>query len=171
VAKAYGHFITVNYRESYDLHATSGILFNHESPRRGLEFVTRKITWHAAAIRLGLAKELRLGNLEAERDWGYAKDYVEAMWLMLQRDEPEDFVIATGIAHSVRDCVAVAFDQAGVDVDAHVVVDEQFVRPAEVDHLIGDHTKASKLLGWEPQTDFETMIRLMVDSDHQLLSR
>jgi GDPmannose 4,6-dehydratase len=117
VAKAYGHFITVNYRESYDLHATSGILFNHESPRRGLEFVTRKITWHAAAIKLGLAKELRLGNLDAERDWGYAKDYVEAMWLMLQRDEPEDFVIATGIAHSVRDCVAVAFDEAGVDVE------------------------------------------------------
>jgi len=171
VAKAYGHFITVNYRESYDLHATSGILFNHESPRRGLEFVTRKISWHAAAIKLGLASELRLGNLDAERDWGYAKDYVEAMWLMLQRDEPEDFVIATGIAHSVRDCVAVAFDEAGVDVDAHVVIDEQFVRPAEVDHLIGDHSKASKLLGWEPQTDFETMIRLMVDADLKLLSR
>jgi GDPmannose 4,6-dehydratase len=171
VAKAYGHFITVNYRESYDLHATSGILFNHESPRRGLEFVTRKISWHAAAIRLGLAKELRLGNLDAERDWGYAKDYVEAMWLMLQRDEPEDFVIATGIAHSVRDCVAVAFDQAGVEVEGHVVIDEQFVRPAEVDHLIGDHAKASKLLGWEPRTDFETMIRLMVDADLELLSR
>ena len=171
VAKAYGHFITVNYRESYDLHATSGILFNHESPRRGLEFVTRKISWHAAAIRLGLAKELRLGNLDAERDWGYAKDYVEAMWLMLQRDEPEDFVIATGIAHSVRDCVAVAFDQAGVEVEGHVVIDEQFVRPAEVDHLIGDHAKASKLLGWEPRTDFETMIRLMVDADLALLSR
>ena len=171
VAKAYGHFITVNYRESYDLHATSGILFNHESPRRGLEFVTRKISWHAAAIKLGLAKELRLGNLDAERDWGYAKDYVEAMWLMLQRDEPEDFVIATGIAHSVRDCVAVAFDQAGVEVEGHVVIDEQFVRPAEVDHLIGDHAKASKLLGWEPRTDFETMIRLMVDADLALLSR
>ena len=171
VAKAYGHFITVNYRESYDLHATSGILFNHESPRRGLEFVTRKITWHAAAIKLGLAKELRLGNLEAERDWGYAKDYVEAMWLMLQRDEPEDFVIATGITHSVRDCVAVAFDQAGLDVDAHVVIDEQFVRPAEVDHLIGDHSKATQLLGWRPTTDFEAMIRLMVDSDLKLLSR
>ncbi len=171
VAKAYGHFITVNYRESYDLHATSGILFNHESPRRGLEFVTRKISWHAAAIRLGLVAELRLGNLDAERDWGYAKDYVEAMWLMLQRDEPEDFVIATGIAHSVRDCVAVAFDQAGVEVDGHVVIDEQFVRPAEVDHLIGNHAKASKLLGWEPRTDFETMIRLMVDADLELLSR
>src|SRR6202142_3029343 len=171
VAKAYGHFITVNYRESYNLHATSGILFNHESPRRGLEFVTRKITWHAAAIKHGLAKEIRLGNLEAERDWGYAKDYVEAMWLMLQRDQPEDFVIATGITPSVRDCVAVAFDQAGLNVDAHVVIDEQFVRPAEVDHLIGDHSKASNLLGWEPQTDFETMIRLMVDADHKLLSR
>jgi GDPmannose 4,6-dehydratase len=171
VAKAYGHFITVNYRESYDLHATSGILFNHESPRRGLEFVTRKITWHAAAISLGLATKLQLGNLDAERDWGYAKDYVEAMWLMLQRDEPEDFVIATGIAHSVRDCVAVAFDQAGLDVDEHVVVDQQFVRPAEVDHLIGDHRKATALLGWEPTTDFETMIRLMVDADLALLSR
>ncbi|MGD0384778.1 MAG: GDP-mannose 4,6-dehydratase [Solirubrobacteraceae bacterium] len=171
VAKAYGHFITVNYRESYDLHATSGILFNHESPRRGLEFVTRKITWHAAAIRLGLATKLHLGNLDAERDWGYAKDYVEAMWLMLQRDEPEDFVIATGIAHSVRDCVAVAFDQAGLDVDENVVIDQQFVRPAEVDHLIGDHAKATALLGWEPTTDFETMIRLMVDADRALLSR
>ena len=171
VAKAYGHFITVNYRESYDLHATSGILFNHESPRRGLEFVTRKITWHAAAIKLGLAKELRLGNLEAERDWGYAKDYVEAMWLMLQRDQPEDFVIATGITHSVRDCVAVAFDQVGLDVERHVVIDQQFVRPAEVDHLIGDHSKATRLLGWEPTTDFEAMIRLMVESDVKLLSR
>jgi len=171
VAKAYGHFITVNYRESYDLHATSGILFNHESPRRGLEFVTRKITWHAAAIRLGLVDELRLGNLDAERDWGYAKDYVEAMWLMLQRDEPEDFVIATGIAHSVRECLEVAFDHAGLPVDDHVVHDEELVRPAEVDHLIGDHSKASTLLGWEPRTDFETMIRLMVDADLALLSR
>jgi GDPmannose 4,6-dehydratase len=171
VAKAYGHFITVNYRESYDLHATSGILFNHESPRRGLEFVTRKITWHAAAIRLGLVDELALGNLDAERDWGYARDYVEAMWLMLQRDAPEDFVIATGVAHSVRDCVAVAFDQAGVDVERHVRIDDQLMRPAEVDHLIGDHSKAAKLLGWEPRTDFETMIRLMVDADHELLSR
>jgi GDPmannose 4,6-dehydratase len=171
VAKAYGHFITVNYRESYDLHATSGILFNHESPRRGLEFVTRKITWHAAAIKRGLATKLHLGNLDAERDWGYAKDYVEAMWLMLQRDEPEDFVIATGIAHSVRDCVAVAFDQAGLEVDEHVVLDRQFVRPAEVDHLIGDYSKATSLLGWKPTTDFETMIRLMVDADLALLSR
>src|SRR5213082_963685 len=133
VAKVYGHFITVNYRESYGLHATSGILFNHESSRRGLEFVTRKITWHAAAIKLGLADKLELGNLDAQRDWGYAKDYVEAMWMMLQEDEPEDYVIATGRAHSVRDCVEIAFDQAGVDVDDHVVVDDDLKRPAEVD--------------------------------------
>jgi GDPmannose 4,6-dehydratase len=170
VAKAYGHFITVNYRESYDLHATCGILFNHESPRRGLEFVTRKVTWHAAAIKLGLASELHLGNLDSERDWGYAKDYVEAMWLMLQREEPEDFVIATGIAHSVRDCVAVAFDQAGIEVDERVVIDDALLRPAEVDHLIGDCRKARELLGWEPATDFETLIRLMVDADAALLS-
>ncbi|HTC73049.1 MAG TPA: GDP-mannose 4,6-dehydratase, partial [Solirubrobacteraceae bacterium] len=134
VAKAYGHFITVNYRESYDLHATSGILFNHESPRRGLEFVTRKITWHAAAIKHGLTKEIRLGNLDAERDWGYAKDYVEAMWLMLQRDEPEDYVIATGESHSVRECCEVAFDEAGLgDFEQYVTIDPAFVRPAEVD--------------------------------------
>jgi GDPmannose 4,6-dehydratase len=170
VAKAYGHFITVNYRESYGLHATSGILFNHESPRRGLEFVTRKVTWHAAAIKLGLADQLTLGNLDAERDWGYAKDYVEAMWLMLQRDEPEDYVIATGVAHSVRDCVEVAFDQAGLSIEKHVVTDPSLVRPAEVDHLIGDCTKAREQLGWQPSTDFETMIRLMVDSDLALLS-
>jgi GDPmannose 4,6-dehydratase len=171
VAKAYGHHITVNYRESYELHATSGILFNHESERRGLEFVTRKITWHAAAIKLGLADKLLLGNLDAERDWGYAKDYVEAMWLMLQRDEPEDFVIATGKAHSVRDCVEIAFDQAGVAVDDHVVVDPDLRRPAEVDHLIGDYGKAKRLLGWEPGTSFEELIRLMVDADLELLSR
>ena len=171
VAKAYGHFITVNYRESYGLHATSGILFNHGSPRRGLEFVERKISWHAAAIRLGLASELRLGNLDAERDWGYAKDYVEAMWLMLQRDEPTDFVIATGTAHSVRECVAIAFDQAGISIDDHVVVDPAFLRPADVDHLIGDHTKARELLGWTPTTDFETLIRMMVDADRALLTR
>jgi GDPmannose 4,6-dehydratase len=171
VAKAYGHFITVNYRESYDLHATSGILFNHESPRRGLEFVTRKITWHAAAIKLGLASELRLGNLDAERDWGFAKDYVEAMWLMLQRDEPADYVIATGIAHSVRDVVEIAFDQAGIAVGERVVLDPAFVRPAEVERLIGDHSKATEQLGWTPTTDFETMIRLMVDADIALLTR
>src|SRR5579871_21166 len=171
VAKAYGHFITVNYRESYGLHATSGILFNHESPRRGLEFVTRKITWHAAAIKHGLGKELRLGNLDAERDWGFAKDYVEAMWLMLQRDEPDDFVIATGVAHSVRECLEVAFDQAGIEIDEHLVIDEALIRPAEVDHLIGDHSKATRVLGWEPATDFETMIRMMVDADLELLAR
>ncbi len=170
VAKAYGHFITVNYRESYDLHATSGILFNHESPRRGLEFVTRKITWHAAAIRLGLVDRLRLGNLDAERDWGYAKDYVEAMWLMLQRDEAEDFVIATGVAHSVRECLEIAFDQAGLEIDDHVEIDPSLRRPAEVDQLIGDRSKAERLLGWSPSTSFEQLIRLMVDADHRLLT-
>jgi GDPmannose 4,6-dehydratase len=171
VAKAYGHFITVNYRESYDLHATSGILFNHESERRGLEFVTRKITWHAAAIKHGLTKELRLGNLDAERDWGYAKDYVEAMWLMLQRDEPEDYVIATGEAHSVRECCQVAFDEAGlVDFEQYVTIDPAFVRPAEVDHLIGTPAKAERDLGWKPQTSFEELIRLMTRADLELLA-
>ncbi|HEY7831496.1 MAG TPA: GDP-mannose 4,6-dehydratase [Solirubrobacteraceae bacterium] len=170
VAKAYGHFITVNYRESYDLHATSGILFNHESPRRGLEFVTRKITWHAAAIRHGLIKELRLGNLEAERDWGYAKDYVEAMWLMLQQKSPEDYVIATGEAHSVKECCEVAFEEAGLGAfEPYVVIDESFVRPAEVDHLIGSPAKAEKDLGWKPQTSFEELIRLMTRADLELL--
>jgi GDPmannose 4,6-dehydratase len=169
VAKVYGHFITVNYRESYDLHATSGILFNHESGRRGLEFVTRKITWHAAAIKLGLAEKLRLGNLDAERDWGYAKDYVEAMWLMLQRDVPEDYVIATGVAHSVKECLEIAFDQAGIAIDDHVEIDDSLKRPAEVDHLIGDPSKAKRDLGWEPQTSFEQLIRLMVDADLKLL--
>jgi GDPmannose 4,6-dehydratase len=171
VAKAYGHFITVNYRESYDLHATSGILFNHESERRGLEFVTRKVTWHAAAIRHGLTKELRLGNLDAERDWGYAKDYVEAMWLMLQRDQPEDYVIATGEAHSVRECCQVAFDEAGLgDFERHVTIDPAFVRPAEVDHLIGSPAKAERDLGWKPRTSFEDLIRLMTRSDLELLA-
>jgi GDPmannose 4,6-dehydratase len=171
VAKAYGHFITVNYRESYDLHATSGILFNHESERRGLEFVTRKITWHAAAIRHGLAKELRLGNLDAERDWGYAKDYVEAMWLMLQRDQPEDYVIATGEAHSVRECCQIAFDEAGLgDFERYVTIDPAFVRPAEVDHLIGSPAKAERDLGWRPRTSFEELIRLMTRSDLALLA-
>ena len=171
VAKAYGHFITVNYRESYDLHATSGILFNHESPRRGLEFVTRKVTWHAAAIKHGKLDELRLGNLDAQRDWGYAADYVEAMYLMLQRDEPEDFVIATGKMNTVRDCVEIAFDEAGVpDWEKHVVIDPAFLRPAEVDELVGDSTKAKDLLGWEPQTSFEELIRLMTRADLQLLA-
>jgi GDPmannose 4,6-dehydratase len=171
VAKAYGHFITVNYRESYDLHATSGILFNHESPRRGLEFVTRKVTWHAAAIKHGKLDELRLGNLDAQRDWGYAKDYVEAMYLMLQRDEPEDFVIATNTMHTVRDCVQIAFDEAGVaDWEQHVVIDPSFLRPAEVDELVGDSTKAKELLGWEPKTSFEELIRLMTRADLELLA-
>jgi GDPmannose 4,6-dehydratase len=171
VAKVYGHHITVNYRESYGLHASSGILFNHEGPRRGLEFVTRKITWHAAAIKLGLRDKLHLGNLDAERDWGYAKDYVAAMWMMLQQEQPEDYVIATGVAHSVRDCLEIAFDQAGIEVDDHVVIDESLRRPAEVDHLIGDASKAKHELGWEPRTSFEELIRLMVDADYQLLSR
>jgi GDPmannose 4,6-dehydratase len=172
VAKAYGHFITVNYRESYDLHATSGILFNHESERRGLEFVTRKITWHAAAIRLGLVSELRLGNLDAERDWGYAKDYVEAMWLMLQREDPEDYVIATGEAHSVRECCQIAFDEAGLgDFERYVTIDPAFVRPAEVDHLIGSPAKAERDLGWKPQTSFEQLIRVMTRADLEALAK
>ncbi|MGO9823602.1 MAG: GDP-mannose 4,6-dehydratase [Solirubrobacteraceae bacterium] len=171
VAKAYGHFITVNYRESYGLHATSGILFNHESERRGLEFVTRKISWHAAAIKLGLRDKLALGNLAAERDWGFAGDYVRAMWLMLQQDEPSDYVVATGVAHSVRECVEVAFDHAGIPVDDHVVIDEAYMRPAEVEHLIGDATKAREQLGWTPGVSFEQLIRMMVDADHELLKR
>jgi GDPmannose 4,6-dehydratase len=170
VAKVYGHFITVNYRESYDLHACSGILFNHESPRRGLEFVTRKITWHAAAIKLGLVDHLSLGNLDAERDWGYAGDYVRAMWLMLQQDAPQDFVVATGVANSVRTCLEVAFDQAGVSIDDHVRIDPALQRPAEVDHLIGDPSKARECLGWEPEVGFEQLIRMMVDADLKLLS-
>ncbi len=165
VAKVYGHFITVNYRESYGLYAASGICFNHESPRRGLEFVTRKISWHAAAIRLGLTSELRLGNLDAERDWGYAGDYVRAMWLMLQQDEPQDFVIATGVAHSVRDCLQIAFDHAGLSVDEHLVIDPAFLRPAEVEHLVGDASKGREILGWTPEVSFEELIRMMVDAD------
>jgi GDPmannose 4,6-dehydratase len=170
VAKAYGHFITVNYRESYDLFLCSGILFNHESPRRGLEFVTRKITWHAAAIKLGQRDELRLGNLDARRDWGYAKDYVEAMWAMLQLDSPEDFVIATGETNTVRRCVEVAFDRVGLDWAPYVKIDDAFKRPAEVDLLVGDPAKAKRVLGWEPRTNFEQLIRLMVDADVKLLS-
>jgi GDPmannose 4,6-dehydratase len=172
VAKAYGHFITVNYRESYDLFACSGILFNHESPRRGLEFVTRKITWHAAAIKHGLRDELALGNLDAERDWGYAKDYVEAMYLMLQQDTPEDYVIATNKTHTVRECVQIAFDEAGLpDWESYVRIDPQYLRPAEVDQLIGDPAKAKERLGWEPTTSFEELIRLMTRSDLELLAR
>ena len=171
VAKVYGHHITVNYRDSYDLHASSGILFNHESPRRGLEFVTRKITWHAAAIKLGQRSELALGNLDAKRDWGFAKDYVEAMWLMLQQDRADDFVIATGETNTVRRCVEVAFDEAGLDWESYVRLDAQFLRPAEVDLLVGDATKAKQVLGWEPKTSFEELIRLMVRADLELLSR
>ncbi|MGH2967637.1 MAG: GDP-mannose 4,6-dehydratase [Solirubrobacteraceae bacterium] len=170
VAKAYGHHITVNYRESYGLFACSGILFNHESPRRGLEFVTRKITWHAAAIERGLRRELRLGNLDARRDWGYAKDYVEAMWLMLQQDEPGDFVIATGTSNSVRRCLEIAFDRVGLDWESRVVIDDDLKRPAEVDQLVGDCAKAERVLGWTPSTDFEQLIRLMVDADRELLA-
>jgi GDPmannose 4,6-dehydratase len=169
VAKAYGHFITVNYRESYDLFACSGILFNHESPRRGLEFVTRKVTHAAAAVKLELADDLPLGNLDAQRDWGYAKDYVEAMWLMLQQDEPEDYVIATGEAHSVRQLVDIAFSHLELDPEQYVRLDPRFLRPAEVDHLIGDYSKAKEKLGWEPRTSFDELVRLMVDSDLELL--
>jgi GDPmannose 4,6-dehydratase len=171
VAKAYGHFITVNYRESYDLYLCSGILFNHESPRRGLEFVTRKITWHAAAIKLGLRDQLALGNLDAQRDWGFAPDYVDAMWRMLQQDEPEDYVIATGKTHTVRRCVEIAFDHVGLEWEPHVVIDDAFKRPAEVDLLVGDPAKARERLGWTPGTSFEEMIRLMVDADLQRLER
>jgi GDPmannose 4,6-dehydratase len=170
VAKCYGHFITVNYRESYDLFACSGILFNHESPRRGLEFVTRKVTHGAAAIKLGLEEELALGNLDAARDWGYAKDYVEAMWLMLQQDEPDDYVIATGEAHTVRELVELAFKRVGLHWEEHVRIDPKFFRPAEVEHLIGDASKAREKLGWEPRTSFEELVNVMVDADLEALS-
>ncbi len=170
VAKAYGHFITVNYRESYGLHATSGILFNHESERRGLEFVTRKISWHAAAIRHGRREKLPLGNLDAKRDWGYAKDYVVAMWRMLQQDRADDYVIATNEEHSVRECVEVAFDEAGLgDWERYVEIDPALVRPAEVDQLIGSYAKAERDLGWKPETTFEELIRLMTRADLELL--
>ena len=170
VAKVYGHWITLNYRESYGLHATSGILFNHESPRRGLEFVTRKISHTVAQIKLGLVDELRLGNLDAQRDWGFAGDYVEAMWLMLQREIPEDFVICTGQTHSVREFCEVAFGHAGLNWEEHVVVDETFFRPAEVDLLVGDATKADEMLGWKPETSFESLVTMMVDADIDLLT-
>jgi len=169
VAKVYGHWITINYRESYDLHASSGILFNHESPRRGLEFVTRKISHGASAISLGLADELRLGNLDAKRDWGFAGDYVEAMWLMLQQDEPDDFVVCTGETHSVREFCELAFSHLGLDWQDYVVVDEAFLRPAEVDLLVGDSSKAAERLGWKPQTDFADLVEMMVDADLALL--
>ena len=170
VAKVYGHWITLNYRESYDLHATSGILFNHESPRRDREFVTRKISHTVAQIKLGLVDELRLGNLDAQRDWGFAGDYVEAMWLMLQQDAPEDFVICTGETHSVREFCEVAFGHAGLNWEDHVVIDEAFFRPAEVDLLVGDATKAEELLGWKPGTSFENLVTMMVDADIDLLT-
>ena len=165
VAKLYGHWITVNYRESYDLHASSGILFNHESPRRGLEFVTRKITNTVAKIKLGKANELRLGNLEAERDWGFAGDYVKAMWLMLQQDSPDDYVVATGETHSVRKFCQIAFGHVGLNYEDFVVIDEAFYRPAEVDLLIGTPAKAEAKLGWKPEVGFEDLVTRMVDAD------
>ncbi|MCP4415868.1 MAG: GDP-mannose 4,6-dehydratase [Chloroflexi bacterium] len=169
VAKVYGHWITINYRESYDMHATSGILFNHESPRRGMEFVTRKITHHVAKIKLGLTNELRLGNLNARRDWGFAGDYVKAMWLMLQQDTPEDFVIATGETHSVEQFLDSAFAHVDLDWHDYVVQDERFMRPAEVDLLVGDPGKAGRNLGWEPAVSFKQLVQMMVDSDIKLL--
>lgn len=171
VAKVYGHYITVNYRESYNLFACSGILFNHESPRRGLEFVTRKITDAVARIKLGLASELRLGNLDARRDWGFAGDYVQAMWLMLQQNTADDYVIGTGETHTVREFVEIAFGHVGLDWNKHVVVDPKFYRPAEVDLLLGDPTKAIKTLGWKPAVSFPQLVKMMVDSDLQILSQ
>ena len=170
VAKVYGHYITVNYRESYDMFAVSGILFNHESPRRGLEFVTRKISNGVARIKLGLDTELRLGNRDAQRDWGFAGDYVQAMWKMLQQDEPDDYVIATGETHTVQEFVEIAFAHAGLDWQEYVKVDPKFIRPAEVDLLIGDPAKAKAKLGWEPSVDFRGLVEMMVDSDLDALS-
>ncbi|MBM3751947.1 MAG: GDP-mannose 4,6-dehydratase [Acidimicrobiia bacterium] len=165
VSKVFAHYITVNYRESYDLFAVSGILFNHESPRRGLEFVTRKVTDGVAKIKAGLTQELRLGNLDAQRDWGFAGDYVRAMWLMLQQEEAIDYVIATGESHSVRELVQIAFGHAGLNWEQHVVIDPAFLRPAEVDHLIGDASKAKAQLGWSPSVDFKGLVTMMVDAD------
>ena len=169
VAKIYGHWITVNYRESYGLHASSGILFNHESPRRGLEFLPRKVAFSAAAIKLGMQEKVKLGNLDARRDWGYAPDYVRAMWLMLQQDAPDDYVVATGKTHSVRELCDLAFSHLGLRWEDHVEVDEQFLRPAEVDLLIGDPKKARTALGWEPEVGFEDLVRMMVDADLRAL--
>jgi GDPmannose 4,6-dehydratase len=169
VAKVYGHWITVNYRESYDLHATSGILFNHESPRRGIEFVTRKVTYNVAKIKLGMANELRLGNLDARRDWGFAGDYIRAMWLMLQQNQPDDYVVATGETHAVEELVQVAFDCVGLNWRDYVVQDPRFMRPAEVDLLVGDASKAGEKLGWEPRVTFEGLIHMMVEADLRLL--
>jgi len=170
VAKAYGFYITQNYRESYDLFAANGILFNHESPRRGLEFVTRKITDHVAKIKLGRATELRLGNLDSKRDWGFAGDYVEGMWRILQADAPDDFVLATGETHTVREFCEIAFSHVGLDYEQHVVVDPRFVRPAEVDLLLGDPSKAKRELGWEPKVSFRGLVEMMVDADMARLS-
>lgn len=171
VAKVYGHWITVNYRESYDMFAVSGILFNHESPRRGLEFVTRKVTYNAAKIKLGMANELRMGNLDAQRDWGFAGDYVQAMWLMLQQDAPQDYVIATGKTHSVQRLLEVAFACIDLDWRNYYQQDDRFMRPAEVDLLIGDSTKAQQTLGWKPEVTFEQMIQMMVESDIERLKK
>jgi GDPmannose 4,6-dehydratase len=171
VAKVYGHWITVNYRESYDIFAVSGILFNHESPRRGIEFVTRKITYTVAKIKLGLTDELRLGNLESRRDWGYAEDYVRAMWMMLQQPEPVDFVIGTGETHSVREFCEIAFNVVGLNYEDYVVQDPKFYRPAEVDLLVSDPTKANQEMGWKPTIDFEALVTLMVEKDLELLSK
>ncbi len=171
VAKAFGHYMTVNYRESYDMFAVSGILFNHESPRRGLEFVTRKVTHGVAQIKLGLATELRMGNLDAKRDWGFAGDYVKAMWLMLQQDTPDDYVISTGETHTVRELVEIAFSSVGLDWERYVKLDPQFVRPAEVDLLLGDCSKAQEKLGWKPEVSFPELVKMMVESDLQLLKR
>jgi GDPmannose 4,6-dehydratase len=171
VAKVYGHWITVNYRESYGLFACSGILFNHESPRRGLEFSTHKVTYGAARIKLGLDNELKMGNLDAQRDWGYAGDYVKAMWLMLQQDEPDDYVVGTGRTHSVQKLCELAFDHLGLDWRDHVVVDPKFLRPADVDFLVADATKARTKLGWEPTVTFEELIQMMVDADLEALKR
>lgn len=171
VAKVYGHWITVNYRESYNMYAVSGILFNHESPRRGLEFVTRKVSYHVAKIKLGLAHELRIGNLDARRDWGFAGDYVQAMWLMLQQDTPDDFVIATGQTHSVERLLDVAFSCVDLDWKNYAVQDERFMRPAEVDLLIGNPAKAQAKLGWTPQVSFEQLIQMMVEADLERLKK
>ena len=171
VGKVYGFFITLNYRESYGLHASNGILFNHESPRRGLEFVTRKITDHVARIKLGELDELRLGNLDSKRDWGFAGDYVEMMWRMLQQDAPDDYVAATGETHTVREFCEIAFDRVGLDWEKHVVVDPRFVRPAEVELLLGDPGKAKRVLGWEPTVSFKGLVEMMVDADMERRSR
>jgi GDPmannose 4,6-dehydratase len=171
VAKLYGHWITVNYRESFGLHASSGILFNHESPLRGVEFVTRKVTRTVAAIKLGQAQELRLGNIDAKRDWGHARDYVRAMWMMLQQEKPDDYVVATGVTTTVRDMCKIAFAHAGLDMDKYLIIDPAFFRPAEVDVLLGDSSKARKALGWKPEIDLETMIKEMLDADLERLRR